>query len=251
MGFIVVGRRQSRVVLLAFGFLAASLVTWGAVSRAAARGGTNPDLVWYVQTDEPVVALTFDDGPDPKYTPMILDTLQQYGAKATFFVIGRNVEANPEIARRIVREGHEIGNHTYSHPIRLAQAGSGEIVRQLERTADLVATVTGARVRLFRPPGGAYTPELIATSKGLGYEIILWSWTTNPSDAYSPGRDRIIQKVTANVAPGDIILLHDGNNHGQTAAALPEIIRILRDKGYRFVTVGELLSLRSPRGAGR
>lgn len=237
--------------LLSLALMIAGLVVWGAVSRAAARGGTNPDLVWYVQTDEPVIALTFDDGPDPRYTPVILDYLRRYDAKATFFVIGRNAERFPDLLRRVVREGHEVGNHTYSHPLRLRQEDGGEIARELRKTEELVAALTGYQTRVFRPPGGAYNAQLIATAKSLGYEIIIWSWTTNPSDAYAPGAPKIVQRVTENATPGDIVLLHDANGHLQTAVALPDILRILSEKGFRFVTVSELLKLREPPATGR
>ncbi|MHB0884927.1 MAG: polysaccharide deacetylase family protein [Bacillota bacterium] len=247
MPFVVIGRRQTRVFLIALACLTLSVVAWAAVSRASARGGTNPNLVWYVQTDEPVIALTFDDGPDPTYTRRVLATLRRYGAKATFFVIGRNVEKYPDILREVAAEGHEIGNHTYSHPLRLRQAGNGELVRELTQTDELVTRITGRRTRVFRPPGGAYDDHLAGAVRSLGYEVIIWSWTTNPSDAYGPAVSTIVHRVTDNAAPGDIVLLHDGNPHPQTVSALPEILRILSDKGFRFVTVSELLSLRGPK----
>lgn len=250
MPFLVIGRRQTRVFLIALACLAVSVVAWAAVSRAAARGGTDPNLVWYIQTDEPVIALTFDDGPDPTYTPQILGALRKYNARATFFVIGVNVEKYPDILRQVAAEGHEIGNHTYTHPLRLRNEGNGEVASQLSRTAELVAQVTGQRTRVFRPPGGAYNGNLISAAKGLGYDIIIWSWTTNPSDAYGPGVAKIIHRVTDNAAPGDIVLLHDGSPHPQTVAALPEILRILSEKGFRFVTVSDLLRLREPQATG-
>ncbi len=251
MPFVVIGRRQTRVFLIALACLALSVVSWAAVSRAAARGGTDPNLVWYVQTDEPVIALTFDDGPDPKYTPQVLETLRRFGAKATFFVIGRNVEQYPDVLKQVAADGHEIGNHTYSHPLRLRKEGNGEVAQQLTKTAELVAQLTGQQTRVFRPPGGAYNGNLVGVAKSLGYEVIIWSWTTNPSDAYAPGVAQIVHRVTDDAAPGDIVLLHDGNPHPQTVNALPEILRILSEKGFRFVTVSELLRLRGPEATGR
>jgi peptidoglycan/xylan/chitin deacetylase (PgdA/CDA1 family) len=242
--FFVVGRRQARTILAALICLTIVLAYQSLAVWANARGGSNPDLVWYVSTDEPAIALTFDDGPDPKYTPAVLKALDQYGAKATFFFIGRNVEEYPDLVRQVVAAGHEVGNHTYSHQYNLSHLPEGEIVRQIEKTAALVGDVSGYQTKVFRPPGGAYNPHLISVVKSLGYDIILWTWTTNPSDAYAPGSDKITRRATEAALPGDIILLHEGVNHGQTLKALPQIMKVLSDRGFKFVTVSQLLALR-------
>ncbi len=242
--FLFVGRRQAWTAIGLMACLLAACLYRNASVWATARGGTNPKLVWYVATEEPVIALTFDDGPDPKYTPAVLDLLKQYGARATFFVIGRNAEQYPGVLKRIAAEGHEIGNHTFSHRYNLPNLPEEQIVDQVQRAADAVSEICGAQTRVFRPPGGAYNPHLISAVRRLGYDIILWTWSTNPSDAYSPGVDRIVQRATQSALPGDIVLLHEGVNNGQTLKALPKILDILDKRGFKFVTVSRLLALR-------
>ena len=194
------------------------------------------------------VALTFDDGPDATWTPMILDTLQSRDATATFFVIGENAELHPALLRRILREGHEIGNHTFTHP-NLALVGPRLTRFELSATERLIEAVLNRRTALFRPPyfGDAEpttADELgpIAVAQDLGYVTV--GLRDDPSDWLEPGVDTIVQRSLAQLDRGNVILLHDGGgNRAQTVAALGPLIDSLRARGYQLTTVSELAGL--------
>lgn len=203
---------------------------------------TRGDIIWDVPTDQKVIALTFDDGPDRDDTPAILDLLRQYDARATFFVIGSRVEQYPELVMRTAAEGHEIANHTYNH-IYFNKRVSAETIREEVRKAEeTIRSVTGRSTELFRPPGGYYNDNLIEALRGTGYQVVMWSWHQDTEDWRSPGVRHIVRKVIDNARNGDIILFHDHvSGPAQTAAALKHILPALRDKGFRFVTVSELI----------
>ncbi len=194
------------------------------------------------------VALTFDDGPDPTWTPLILDTLESRDATATFFVIGENAELHPELLRRMVREGHEIGNHTFTHP-NLALVGPRLTRYELSATERLIEAVTNRRTALFRPPyfGDAEpttADELgpIAVAQSLGYVTV--GLRDDPGDWLQPGVDTIIGESLAQLGRGNVILLHDGGgNRAQTVAALGPLIDSLRARGYQLTTVTALAGL--------
>jgi cellulose synthase/poly-beta-1,6-N-acetylglucosamine synthase-like glycosyltransferase/peptidoglycan/xylan/chitin deacetylase (PgdA/CDA1 family)/spore germination protein YaaH len=194
------------------------------------------------------VALTFDDGPDATWTPMILDTLQSRDATATFFVIGENAELHPALLRRILREGHEIGNHTFTHP-NLALVGATLTRFELSATERLIEAVVNRRTALFRPPyfGDAEpttADELgpIAVAQDLGYVTV--GLRDDPGDWLEPGVDTIVQRSLAQLERGNVILLHDGGgNRAQTVAALGPLIDSLRARGYQLTTVSELAGL--------
>lgn len=201
-----------------------------------------------VNTEEKIVAITFDDGPHPKYTAEILDILAEYGAKATFFVIGKNLELYGDVTRRAAEEGHEIGNHTYTHTA-LQTLGRTALAREILDSEALIAECIGRRPAVFRPPGGsssALVEEIVAKS---GDKIILWDvdtrdWAGRPSDA-------IVKTVMRNTVPGSIILFHDyAVEKSTTVDALKEILPQLCAAGYRFVTVSELLSYAISAGGG-
>lgn len=179
-----------------------------------------------------VVALTFDDGPNSSSTPRILDTLKQYNAKATFFVIGSSVPGNEAILKRAVSEGHEIGNHTWSHPS-LATLSVNDIKWQMSETSKVITSATGKEVKLMRPPYGATNATVQAN---VGYPQILWDVDT--LDWKNRNTQAILGNVQSQVAPGAVILMHD--IHGTTADALPAVMDYLVSQGYRFVTVSEL-----------
>ena len=187
------------------------------------------------------IALTFDDGPG-EATPLILETLRRAGIRATFFLCGQNVEQYPEHARRIVEEGHEVGNHTHSHPYFLWKT-PGKIALEIDRAQEVIASRTGHRPRLFRPPYGLRWFGLFPILRRREMTAVMWSvstldWRLSASDIAG----RILHKVTA----GAVILLHDGcppgesGNRRQTAEALEEIVQALGGR-YRFVTVSEML----------
>jgi peptidoglycan/xylan/chitin deacetylase (PgdA/CDA1 family) len=183
------------------------------------------------------VALTFDDGPSPE-TPRILDILRDNGIQATFFVCGANAERHPELIRRIVAEGHRLGNHTYSHP-HLCLKSRSTIAAEIDRTQMVVEKITGRRPTLFRPPYGVRWFTLPSVLRQRGLNMVLWS--NFPREGNSPARD-IVRRALAGLSAGDIILLHDGrkilpdgqNGRATTTEALPKIIEGIRRKGYGF-----------------
>ncbi|MGC6589190.1 polysaccharide deacetylase family protein [Paenibacillus sp. Dod16] len=200
------------------------------------------EIVWEVPTHNKVIALTFDDGPDAQNTVQILDLLKQYDAKATFFVVGSRVEKHPEIVARELQEGHEIGNHSYSHPP-FHNINVSKLTSELNQTQDAIFQATGIRTVLFRPPGGSYNEAIVRTSKDFGMLTVLWSWHQDTLDWRKPGVNRIVKKVLDNAHNGDIVLMHDFvPSSTQTVEALKVILPELQKRGYEFVTVSELLS---------
>ncbi|MBD3917559.1 polysaccharide deacetylase family protein [Paenibacillus sp. PR3] len=199
------------------------------------------DVVWEVKTDRPLIALTFDDGPDPKQTNAILDLLKQYGARCTFFVIGKRVDAFPETAFRIVSEGHEIANHTYNHTY-FQNSSPQQIQADLKKTEEAIQRATGEHSVLFRPPGGMFNEKLVATANSMGLKPILWSWHQDTKDWVRPGVAQITNKVLRNAHNGDIVLFHDHiEGKSQTIQALATILPELTRRGFQFVTVSELM----------
>ena len=192
---------------------------------------------------EKCIALTFDDGPHIKYTDEILDILEQYGAKATFFVIGQNAEKYPDIIQREFAEGHEIGNHTYSHPS-MKKITVEKIMEEISKTQDIIFDITGEKPRLFRSPGGYFNNDIIHTIEDLDCLPILWSWRQDTRDWTMPSVDSIVNTVMKNLQDGDIVLFHDFNREGSpTPKALKILLPKLKEMGYRFVTVSELISI--------
>ena len=192
------------------------------------------------------VALTFDDGPDPKWTPQVLDILKARGVKAAFFLVGVNAEKYPDLVRRIVAEGHEIGNHTYYHP-NLAICWPEHIKLELNATQLLLETITGRSTTLFRPPYAADTsPSSLADlaplriANEMNYLVVLEN--IDPQDWARPGADVILQRVKQQRRDGSIILLHDaGGDRSQTIAALPQIIDWLQTRGDTIVSLSTLV----------
>ncbi|RUS47212.1 polysaccharide deacetylase family protein [Cohnella sp. AR92] len=192
--------------------------------------------------DEKLIALTFDDGPDPRTTDKILDLLSKYDAKATFFVVGRRAERFPDIVRREALEGHEIANHTYTHMYFNGRNRQQDIASEMDRAGSKLSEISGQRCRWFRPPGGFYNETVIRMAKERGYTVILWSWHQDTRDWISPGVGQIVRKVLNNARNGDIVLLHDHvAGSTQTVQALEQILPELTRRGYRMVTVSELM----------
>jgi peptidoglycan-N-acetylglucosamine deacetylase len=203
-------------------------------------------IYWHGPSEARCIALTFDDGPNEPYTSDVLRVLREQQVRATFFMMGKNVEAFPETARNIVREGHAIGNHTYTHRSLLLNSNAS-VRREIRRTEEVIERTTGQKTRLFRPPYGDKDFLTVRQTRKLGYVMVEWSVTSG--DWRMPGADRIVRNVLKHAHPGAIVLLHDGDRwrHGgdrsQTVAALPTLIRELRRQGYAFVTIPELLGL--------
>jgi peptidoglycan/xylan/chitin deacetylase (PgdA/CDA1 family) len=184
------------------------------------------------------VALTFDDGPDPKYTPRILDILRKEGVPATFFVLGSKVKQHPDLIRRQLLEGHELGNHTYHH-YSLPGLDKQSIRDEIERTNEELSKVTGETTRWFRAPGCAYAPEVIDVLRELG--MVRIDTTDNSGDWQRPDSRTILRKTMHHLSPGDVILCHD--RLAETVQALPKIIEGLRTRGYRIVPLSTLALL--------
>ena len=198
-----------------------------------------PGTYYMVKTQEKVVALTFDDGPDPLYTGFLLDVLKTKNVKATFFILGSNATQSPDLLKRISAEGHEIGNHGYSHSYT-----SSQFIRELERTDEVVFKVIQQHTRFYRPPGGIVSKSVVEGVKNKGHVLTLWS--IDSKDWRNPGPARIVQNVVNSSFPGAIILLHDGGEkREQPIQALSSIIEQLKQQGYRFVTVSELKNYES------
>jgi peptidoglycan/xylan/chitin deacetylase (PgdA/CDA1 family) len=187
-----------------------------------------------------VLSLTFDDGPHPEYTPRILDILKTYGVRATFFVLGQNVKQHPEIVRRMVREGHQVANHSYTHPS-FVKVRQTTLDKQIEDTNKIIEEVAGVLPTSVRPPYGALNDRVIGSILDKhGLNIIMWS--VDPQDWRRPGIDVVVQRVMDGAKPGSVILLHD--IHKQTAQALPSILTGLLAKGYQFATIDQLFGIR-------
>lgn len=184
------------------------------------------------------VALTFDDGPYPGYTEKLLDILENENIHATFFLIGRHVEKNPYLAKLIADKKHEIGGHTYNH-INITKLEDTKLFLELEKTRDIIKKTTGISIYLFRPPGGRINTKTINFVSQLGYSTVLWNVLPKDHEPHKTSKE-ITKYIIENTSPGDIILLHLGKE--STLNALPEIIWQLRIKGYRFVTISELLA---------
>jgi peptidoglycan-N-acetylglucosamine deacetylase len=234
-------RRRPGVALAAAGAAAgaaAAAFTPGspAFGRALVRG----------PRDRPRAALTFDDGPGPS-TPAVLDALAEAGARATFFVLGRQAERHPDLVRRIVADGHQLASHGYDHGI-LVFRGPGHVADQLRRAerAAEAAAGTGAMSRLFRAPHGFRGPATALGARRAGYRMA--AWTRGVFDSDEPGPAAIARRAVRALAPGAILLLHDadgwapGRARQQTADALPEICRAARARGLELVTLDELVS---------
>ncbi len=188
------------------------------------------------------VALTFDDGPSQENTPRLLDMLRKRGLKATFFVVGQCAAQYPEILRRIASEGHEIGNHSWSHPS-LAKMGELGVTEQLQKTHDVVQQLTGSFPKLMRPPYGAFTANQRSWAhQKWGYKTILWD--VDPLDWKVRNAGRVHSEILRQTVPGSIILAHD--IHASTVDAMPATLDALLAKGCQFVTVSELLAMDQP-----
>jgi len=187
----------------------------------------------------PLMALTFDDGPHPTCTAQVLKVLKRYGARATFFVVGRWVDQCPGVIRELVEAGQEIGNHSYSHA-NLAGRSAAEVVSELTRADDAICRVIHRVPVLVRPPYGAVDATVREVCSRLGRRIILW--TLDSGDWQDPGVSAIVNRVVRQSGPGTVALLHDGGgDRRQTVQALPAIIERLQTRGFRLVTVGRLI----------
>lgn len=198
-------------------------------------------IVYAIRTSQKVFALTFDDGPHPTYTPQVLAVLKKRGVKATFFMVGAMVRAYPQMAQKVRNAGHATASHSWSHPLAPKSPKT-----EIERTDAVMKSVLGNRNTLFRPPYGLLHNGMADAALGRGESVIIWSSFGADWDKKATAKT-IAAKVLRRASPGGIALLHDGGgNRGATVAALPIIIEALKKRGYRFVTVPQLLKMGPP-----
>ena len=226
-------------ILSAYAAAAAQDSGLGATSPTPNAPSTEKITFTEVNVDGPYIAMTFDDGPHATNTPKLLEMAAERHIKLTFFVLGECVVQNPDVLRREVAEGHEIGNHSWSHP-NLARLSDEGLRTQLQRTEDMIGKTAGIKPKLMRPPYGELTKrQRILANHEFGYRVILWD--VDPLDWKRPGSDVVAQRIIAGARPGSIILSHD--IHSPTIAAMPQVFDALLTKGFKFVTVSELLAM--------
>lgn len=182
------------------------------------------------------IALTFDDGPHPQYTPRILSILKEHNVRATFFVVGKMAEKYPDLLRQQAEAGHSIGNHTYHH-VNLTRIPAADVAAEIKACGEVIQSITGKTPHLFRPPGGDYDRNVAEVAEALGYWIVLW--TDDPGDYAKPPEKELRQKLFSRLGNGGIILLHDGI--AETLDLLPDLIGYLKSHGYELVTIDDML----------
>lgn len=188
------------------------------------------------------IALTFDDGPWPNTTSQVLNILNKHNIKATFFVVGKQVQKYPQLTKQIAANGHAIGNHTWNHQYH--QYSSAAASSEIDRTAQLVLKLTGIKTTLFRPPAGILTNGLVAYAQQKKYAVIMWSADSRDWRYRHTAPQGVLNTVLKDAKPGGVILLHDGGgDRSTTIQALPQLITQLKKRGYSFVTVPELLEI--------
>ena len=203
---------------------------------AQLSGGGRGGLLFHGDSQKPRVAFTFDDAPHPLFEPLLLDTLRRNGVKATFFCNGRNAKAYPYFVRDMIRDGHEIGNHTYHH-VRLPKLSDADVRDELEQANTTLSGITGQPVRYFRPPGGDYSSATLKIASALGLTTTFW--TDDPGDFDNPGDAVIESRLVSKLRRGGIVLLHD--NVLETIQILPAFLKVAQAKGLKLVTVGSLV----------
>ena len=192
--------------------------------------------VWRVPMERKEIALTFDDGPYPFYTPLLLHELERSHAVGTFFLVGRSCQEFPDLVRQIVDGGNEIGNHTFNH-YKLTKLSTTDIAVQISKNGEFLEPFAGRPITLFRPPHGRFDHRVVALAHAMGYQTVFWN--NSPEDTKNILPSLIVQRVLAHATPGGIVLLHNGQY--KTVEALPVIIDKLRAEGYTFVTVTRLI----------
>ena len=189
------------------------------------------------------IALTFDDGPHPQFTPQLLKILWRNHVKATFFLVGEMAQKYPDLVEDEAKAGHSIGNHTYHH-VNLTKIPEQYVATEIVACDDVILAITGKVPHLFRPPGGDYNTKIAEVSEQLKHRIILW--TDDPGDYASPGTDVIVRRTMERIENGGIILIHDGVQ--QTVDLLPRLIKELKAQGYQFVTIDQMIKDSKPVG---
>ncbi len=191
------------------------------------------------KTNQQQVAITFDDGPHPEFTPKALDLLKKYNAKATFFCIGQEVEKHPEILKRILAEGHLVGNHTYSHSKSFGFFNTDKVVSELQQTIQVIKDLSGKEMKLYRPAFAVTNPMIERAVKQLDVHSI--GWSVRSLDTTSRSEKMILNRILPKLSKGDVILLHDTSQ--KTVDVLEQLLLFLQEKNLESVTVDQLLEI--------
>jgi len=223
-------------ILITFLLMLSSILTFSTAQAAPALSISRGN------TTEKVVALTFDDGSDGTNINTILQTLSNHNVTATFFLTGSGANNHPQAIRNISNQGHQLGNHSYSHPY-FTQISAAETVSQLQRSEDTIRQITGRSTKpIFRPPYGDYNSTVLQRVGDAGYPYSIM-WTIDTIDWTGNSSSDIVARVMNRIVPGAIVLMHTGAGASGTPAALPTMITRLKSAGYRFVTINQLLNI--------
>ncbi len=231
-------RQKSDLMLVALVVCISIIFNYSGRTRLLSvfRNNSRELPIYCVETAERKVSISFDAAWGADYTENLLKVLKEYDVKTTFFLVGFWVDKYPEMVKRIVEEGHEIGNHSSKHP-HMSQLSKEQITEELSKTSEKIEAITNKRVTLFRPPFGDYNNRLITTSREMGIQVI--QWDVDSLDYKDYGRDAIVKRVLSRVKNGSIILFH--NNATYTAEALPIVLENLQKEGYKVVPISELI----------
>jgi peptidoglycan/xylan/chitin deacetylase (PgdA/CDA1 family) len=238
-------RRNIGIYRVIFELILIALLVISTAHKEVRTQSWRGEVICRVPTREKVCALTYDDGPHPKYTPQILAILKKYDVKATFFMIGRDMEKYPGIVQAVLKQGNEIANHTYTHPRNMEASTQAQVIKELEKCEDVIEQMTGKRAHLFRPPRGLIDGTVFTIADEEGYRTVLWTVCADHHDAPTP--EAMAKRVLQHIRPGAVILAHDGSfpSRWKDVAATPLIIEGLKKKSYRFVSVSELIEIGS------
>lgn len=187
------------------------------------------------------IAITFDDGPHPKFTPKVLELLKKHNAKATFFLIGKNAKQYPEIVKKIIEDGHTIGNHTFNHSTNFGFLNTKQVIDELNQTDTIIASITNKKLHLFRPPFGVTNPSIAKAVKRTEHQVI--GWNNRSLDTKLKQESKIFNRITRKLQKGDIILLHDTTQ--RTINVLEQLLQFTEKQNYTSVTVDRLLNLKA------
>ncbi|MGE5559359.1 MAG: polysaccharide deacetylase family protein [Bacillota bacterium] len=246
MHFIIIGKAHLKWLVPVFiiaGFLIARLFFPAEpVYKDRAYWEKTGSIVWDVAIKDKMIALTFDDGPSPTFTGPVLDLLGKYHAKATFFTIGAQAEKFPAMIRRMIQEGHEIGNHTHLHQ-EIPGMSENELTSDLIRSHRVIQRIAGVNMKLFRPTSGFYNNTVVKVAHAMNYLVVIWTWGQDSRDWTPISGKAIAQKIIRSIKPGYIILFHDqGGNRRNTIEALEIILPSLQARGFQCVTVSTLIT---------
>lgn len=228
------------IILLSFAHAGAQTPAPVASASASPAASPLPSVTFArVNVDGPYIAMTFDDGPSGPNTPRLLDLAAKKHIRLTFFLIGENAAHYPALVQRELAEGHQVGNHSYTHPV-LSKMSDEAVRSELQKTQDAIIDAAGYKPVLMRPPYGAMTPaQRRWVAREFGFKIILWD--VDPLDWKNPGPEVVARRIIAATRPGSIILSHD--IHSGTVDAMPQVFDTLLAKGFKFVTVSELVAM--------